>query len=187
MTTRPGRPRRRLGAVVAAAVALGACGSDDAPTPLVAPSETITTNSVAPFPVDEFQAPSDFALPDPLPGSGAAAGSGCGLEESVGDILTDGVWLVRIVGGGDQDVVVDLACGFQDPGTPACTVAFVDWCARDSTDRLRDQTIGADPLVRVVNADATALVPGLLPDIGDAYVWIAVNDGDVTQATEQRV
>lgn len=179
---------RAAGIAAMLALVLGACGSDPAPTALVPTTvETLPSSTVAETVPAGFRTPTDFALPAPIGDTAGAAGSGCGLGTTVGDELHDGVWLVRIVGGGGAEAVVDLACGYQDPNDPGCTQPpFVDWCVRDSTQRERTVRVDPNPTVRVPNGDGTALVPGALASIGDAYVWIAINGGVVTELTRQR-
>ena len=138
--------------------------------------------------------------PEPLPGSGGAAGSGCAPAS---DDLPDGMWFVSMVERRPDAVVGDLACFWfgdiaYEVGEAAGEEVANDYFISNDSDRTRTTPVTADTVVWTLAGDPTegysdvpfADWPGAPPTYvqcpGDlCTVWLFVNDGVVTDIVEQ--
>ncbi len=178
-----------------------------APTTITVTSTPTTTTTVGSTPTTPESSgpyrvtdPARLTPPDPLPGSGGAAGSGCapGTED-----LPDGVWYGYVTEIRPDSVVFDLACFFfgdvaWEKAAETGEEAPNDVWIVNENPRLRTLEVAGDAVVWSITADPTLGRQGVAfgdwPTSPNTYipcpgefcgVWLYVNGGRVTEIGEQ--
>ncbi len=206
VTHRPFRRRITVLAVIAL-VSVG-CGPTASTSSTVSTAATTTTAGTTAATTTEPPPPTTTGpeysvanyglLPDPLPGSDEAHGSGC---VAGGDQLPDGIWFGFVEGVTADTLTFDLACFWTGDAATTRAVADgeepLDFYIRNEVPTTR--TMPFDP-----SGTAYWQEPAMAPGIesvpmsewpaGTGYqdcpsdncaAWVYVNDGVVTQLSEQ--
>ncbi|MCB2223530.1 MAG: hypothetical protein KQH83_05070 [Actinobacteria bacterium] len=167
-------------------------------TVTTAPPETTTTEAAPPlaYPIGDGQ-----HLPDPLPGSNQAHGSGC-VVPGGSMTLTDGIWFGFATTHAGGEIGFDLACFFTgqaaiDAATEDGEEAF-DFYIRNNNPTIRQVPLPPDARVLSIDDPGGPVPPfevtGAEWPVGNGFVacpgpycavWLYVNDGVVTGLVEQ--
>jgi hypothetical protein len=209
-----------LTAVMLVAVACGdGGGSDDAIRVATTTSTTSTTTSTtglaemaaAPPPamttttttttVPRYAAPTDLGIPEPLPGSGGAHGSGCDVEEGT---LPDGAWFGVALASDGMAITFEVACFYTGPEAMAAAALAGGEVEQDYFTAPGGVVylvpIGIDATMYALHYDEDAGSFYLLalamedwPDLDSDWhclgelcrIWLYVNGGVATEGVEQ--
>jgi hypothetical protein len=187
------RTLSRITIFAIAVVLLASCESAGTTT-----TTTAAAGTTAPSSPSEFSVGNYGLLPDPLPGSDNANGSGC---NPAGGDLSDGIWFGYVVDVTTDTLTFDLACFWTGQ-------AAVDAAAKDGQQVSNDSYIrNDDPTTRTVQRDPAGTAYWVDPamagvesvamsdwpvDTGlqecpsdHCAAWVYINGGVVTELAEQ--
>ena len=173
------------GAVALGLLAIGGCGDDDdeVPASTVDVDRLATTTNASDV---VYSVAGHRLVPDPLPGSDGAKGSGC----VAADVLPDGIWYGTIRGFGATEVEFDLAClrWIEDPNDD--TIEEGGWEIANTNPRLRVVPVHPEAEVMLAQSGSPQIPYTEWTDMGpggQGGVWLYINGGVITEIAEAQL
>lgn len=161
------------------------------------PPETTTTTATVPW----YAPPADLGIPEPLPGSGGAHGSGCDVKQGT---LADGAWFGVALASDGMAITFEVACFFTGSEAIAAAALAGAEVEQDyftaSGGVVYVVPIGTDATMYALHYDEDAgfftllaLAMDYWPDLASDWhclgelcrIWLYVNGGVATEGVEQ--